>query len=108
MRRVDEDERSFGMRSFDDGLDRIDRPRAVGNVGNRDNGGILCEELVKSVEIELSPVIDGYIGDVCTVKLPRNDIGVVLHFGEDHFFPAKVRSDEVDPIGGSPREDDFI
>ena len=50
----------------------------------------------------------------CARQLPRHDVGVVLHFGDDNLIAfmqvgASERAGyQVDGLGGSSREDDFL
>jgi len=97
----------------------IDRAERIGNVRHRQQLHVAGEELVEPAEIKQTAVtVDreeselraGALGQ----ELPRHDVAVVLHLGEQDFVAAldelgaPRRGDEVDPLGGAAGEDDFV
>lgn len=113
---VDEDRRAGGVRAAHDVRHRIDGADDVRDVNECEEFRLACEEAIECVEIELSVVPHGYVGELGAAvggeQLPGNDVRVVLHLGQDdEVTGADVRSapgvrDEIDRrrrIGGEDR-----
>jgi hypothetical protein len=87
LRRVDDDERTDLAGPGDDALDRVLGAQDVADVDERDDLGALGDQRVEVVEVEPALVGDGEPAqrraDPLGQQLPRHDVGVVLHLGDD-------------------------
>ena len=98
--------------------DRVDRAQRVRHVGERDELGLEPQQDLEDVEAE-----DAVIGDrdelevavaLLDEELPRDEVGVVLHLGQDDgvaavdVAPAPRVGDEVDRLGRVAGEDDLV
>ena len=115
---VDQHQRPGRVGHVDHLADRVDRAQRVRHVGEGDELGLQPEEHLEDVEAE-----DPVVGDrdeleipvhFLDEELPRDEVGVVLHLGEDDLVaaadvlaPPRV-GHEVDRLGGVAREDDLV
>ena len=87
LRGVDDDDRAHLVGPPGHLGDRVDGAEHVGHPGERDDLGALGEQLVDVREVEVAVVGQpepaqrraGALGE----QLPRDDVGVVLHLGDD-------------------------
>ena len=96
---------------------RVDGAQHVGDVSHTHQPRVLVEELPVDLELEFAPLVDGdhLQLDFATAlqELPRHNIGMVLHDGENHLVAvvqklvAKRRGHQVDGFGRAPRKDNF-
>ena len=97
-------------------LDRVDRAQRVRDVGERDQLGLEAQQDLEHVLAQDAVVRDRDELEVRVLllgqDLPRDEVRVVLHLGEDDHVPAadvapapRVR-DEVDRLGGVAGPDD--
>lgn len=95
----------------------VDRAEDVGDVAHGDKARALVEERAVCLHVEDTTGIhrDDTQGDtlVAPEKLPRDDVGVVLHDGEYNLIAilkeiAVGGSHEVDGLGGATGEDDLL
>ena len=109
--------------------DRVHRAEHVGDVGEREHLGALGEQAVEVGEVEPAVGRDrhpaqGRAGAPAGL-LPRDEVGVVLHLGDEHLVAGAEREpvavpaaatvgavgegvgDEVDRLGGVAGEDDL-
>src|SRR5437867_7534848 len=95
--------------------DRIDGTERVGEVHYGNEPGPIGEQSIEGVLIELTRVADGYRLELCSYptahQLPRYDVRVVLHAGDQHLVAwlqhagAVALGHEVDGLGGPTGED---
>ena len=114
---VDEDGDAVGMGYADDFLDGVDGAKDIADVGEGDDFSSFVEEGLDTVEAYGTVVGDGEDAEADALplleQLPRDDVGVVLHLGEDDFVAltheglAEAGGYEVDALGGATGEDDF-
>ena len=115
---VDQDERAGRVGHLDHLGDRVDRAQRVRHVGEGDELGLEPEQHLEDVEAK-----DAVIGDrdelevavaLLDEELPRDEVGVVLHLGQDDgVAPVDVGAapgigDEVDRLGGVAGEDQLV
>ncbi len=118
LRPVDQHERPGGVRHLDHLADRVDRAERVRDVGERDELRLQAQEHLEDVEPEHAVVGDRDELEVAVLlldeELPRDEVGVVLHLGQDDrvaaadVAPAPRVRDEVDRLGRVAREDDLV
>ena len=95
----------------DDLAHRIDGAEDIGEGGDRHHFCSWREEPLVCLHIELSLIADRDHAELGALELPRDDIGVVLHRGDDHLVsrlhkcPTVGVRHGIDAIGGAPRED---
>ena len=84
---VDQDQRARGVGHLGHLADRVDRAERVRDVGERDELGLEPEQHLEDVEAELAVVGDRDELEVAVLlldeELPRDEVGVVLHLGQD-------------------------
>ena len=115
---VDEDERAGRVGHLDHLADRVDRAERVRYVGERDELRLEPQQHLEDVEAE-----DPVVGDrdelevavaLLDEELPRDEVGVVLHLGQDDGVaavdvgPAPRVGDEVDRLGRVAGEDELV
>ena len=115
---VDQHERTGRVGHLDHLADRVDRPERVRDVGERHELRLQAEQHLEDVEPE-----DAVVGDrdelevavaLLDEELPRDEVGVVLHLGQDDGVaaidvpPAPRIGDEVDRLGRVAGEDDLV
>ena len=98
--------------------DGVDGAQYVGDVHHGDEACVPVEELGVLVHADLATVGDGYHTQAdalaCFEQLPRHDIAVVLHGGDNHLVTlakeglAKRGGQQVDGLGGATGKDDLI
>ena len=95
----------------DDLAHRIDCAEDVGEGGDSHHLRPWGEELLVRLHIELSLIANRDHAELGALELPGDDIGVVLHRGDDHLVsrlhkcPTVGVRHGIDAIGGAPRED---
>ena len=115
---VDQHERPGRVGHLDHLADRVDRAERVADVGERDELRLQPEEHLEDVEAEDAVVGDRDELEVAVLlldeDLPRDEVRVVLHLGEDDLVAApdvlatpRV-GDEVDRLGRVAGEDDLV
>src|SRR5260370_24997391 len=111
LRRIDEYEDAAPAGAFAVFGDGIDRPERIGNVSPRQQLHVAGEELLEPAEIQQPALtVDREESELRASafgqELPRHDVAVVLHLGEQDFVAAldelvaPRRGDEVDPLSG--------
>ena len=115
---VDQHERARLVGELDHVADLVDRAERVRDVRERDQLGLEAQEDLEDVEAE-----DAVVGDrdeleiavaLLDEELPRDEVGVVLHLGQDDdvaaidVAPAPRVGDEVDRLGRVAGEDDLV
>ena len=116
LRAVDQDERAGRVRGVGHPADGIDRAEDVGHLRHADDLGPV-EHPRHRLEIEEAVVGDGPRHDLRTGRLrhqlPRDQVGVVLHLGDDDLVarlqvraPPRVR-DQVERLRRRAREHDL-
>ena len=100
-------------------LHRHDRAQRIRHVGERDHLGARRQQLFEFVEQEIAVVVDRRPLDhramALAQKMPRHDVGVMLHDREhdlvarrlDLVAPERI-GDEIDRLGGVAGENDFL
>jgi hypothetical protein len=118
LRGIDQGHSAVFLCRLTDLFDRIDAAQGVRNMGKRDYTHItLLTKLLELVPLNLSSIaLDREKPEdrpsLPRHYLPRNQVSVVLHFGEhDQITAAQVLicpacSDQVDSFGGTPRKND--
>ena len=106
------------VRQFDHSLERIDRAERIRDVRDGDQLRSRPEQFRKFVEQQLAVVVDrsdAKLGALFVAQnLPRHDVGVMLHCGDQHFVAglnvgaAKGLRDQIDAFGGAADENDFV
>ena len=115
---VDQHERAGRVGHLDHLRDRVDGPERIRHMGERDELRLEPEQHLEDVETE-----DAVVGDrdelevavaLLDEELPRDEVGVVLHLGQDDGVatidvpPAPRVADEVDRLGRVAGEDDLV
>ena len=118
LRPVDEHGYAAAVGRGDDVGHGIDGAQHVGHVGDGHEACAAVHQPAECVEVERAVVIDRCHAHLdaapCGEHLPRHDVAVVLHGGDDDFVAlahecfAKRLGDEVDALGGAAREDYLI
>ena len=114
---VDKDGHAVLVGNADDVADRIHGPQHVADVRHADDAGALVEELFVFLHAELPVVGDGNDAQADALtglqELPRDDVAVVLHLGEDdlvallHESLSEAGGHEVDALRGAAGEDNL-
>ena len=115
---VDQHERAGRVGHLGHLADRVDRAERVRDVGERDELRLEPEQHLEHVEAQDPVVGDRDELEVAVLlldeELPRDEVGVVLHLGQDDRVAAgdvaaapRVR-DEVDRLGRVAGEDDLV
>ncbi len=114
---VDERDRAGRVRLPHDLGNRDNRPERVRHVDHRDDARAIGEEAVELVEPQLPAVVNRHRPERRTRlrahELPRDDVGVVLHPGDEHLVTrlqeraAPGLRDQVDAVRTPAREDDL-
>jgi hypothetical protein len=122
LRGVHEHQRTHLVRTAGDLRDRVDGAEHVRDPGQRDHLGALVDQLVDVRQVELAVVGEaeppqrrtGALGE----ELPRHDVRVVLHLGDQHLValahaerpagPGERVGDQVDRLGGVLGEDHLV
>ena len=90
---VDQDERAGRVGHLDHLADRVDRPERVRDVGERDELRLEPEQDLEDVEAEEAVVGDRDELEVAVLlldeELPRDEVRVVLHLGQDDRVAAR-------------------
>ena len=98
-------------------LHRVDRSQHVAHMGECDKAGVLGEHILVSLKVQLTVIADGNGTDADALatsdELPRHDVAVVLHDGEDDLIAmlqhvAQRRRHQVDAFSSATCEDDFF
>ena len=95
----------------DDLTHRIDGAEDIGECGDSHHFRPWGEELLVRFHIELSLIADRDHAELGALELPGDDIGVVLHRGDDHLVSRLHKCSAVgvrygiDAVGGASRED---
>ena len=120
---VDHHQRAAGVRRPGDLRDRVDRPEGVADVHERHEPGPVGEQPVEVVEDEPSPIVERDVAEARAAllrqELPRHQVAVVLHLGDDHLGredlvsrpdvpPAPRVRHQVERFGHVPGENDLI
>ena len=115
---VQQDQGPHVVSGRDDCLHGIDRSQGVGDMNHRDYSGPVAQQSVKRLHVQLTVTVDGNNHQararLFADHLPGNDVGVVLHPGDQHFvtrsepYLAQACGNEIDRLGGSPGKDDFV
>ena len=105
------------VRHFDDPLDRVDRPQSVRDVDRGEQLGALGHEFFELFQNNVATIVDRRHHQLRALffakHLPRNDVRVVLHGGDEdfvafaHMLAAIGRGDQIDGLGRTAHEDDF-
>ena len=110
LRGIDEAGDSVCVCYVDDLAHRIDGAEDVGEGGDRHHFCSWGEELLVCLHIELSLIADRDHAELGALELPRDDIGVVLHRGDDHLVTRLHKGSTVgvchgiDAVGGASGE----
>ena len=117
LRPIDQDRDAPRVRHLDEALHRIDGAEGVRHLRHRHQLRPLVQQRSVLVDQELAGVVDrddAELGaDLLAQDLPRHDVGVVLHGGDDDLVPRREERPpvalrhQVDPLGGTPDEDDL-
>jgi hypothetical protein len=101
----------------DDVPHRVDRPERVGDVHHRHDARARREQVGQPIEQQLAPLVHRdhpQRGPALLAEhLPRDDVRVVLHGGDQHLvaaahaLPAVRAGDEVDALRRAAHEHDF-
>ena len=104
---VEHDERADGVGALGELGDRVERAEHVGDVGEREDLGALGEQAVEVGEVE-PPVgrdrhpAQGGAGAAAGL-LPRDEVGVVLHLGDEHLVARAEREPVAVPTAATVR-----
>ena len=121
LRGVDDHQRADLVGAARDLGDRVDGAEHVGDPGQRDDLGALGDQLVDVRQVEPAVVGEpeppqrraGALGE----QLPRHDVGVVLHLGDDDLVagptcavprPGQGVRGQVERLGGVLGEDHLV
>ena len=96
----------------------IDRTEHIADVGNTDNFGLFREQLLVFFHHQHTVIghrddTNGY-ASLCCLQLPRYDIAMMFHRGDDDFIAllheslGKRRSHEIDTLGGATCENNLF
>ena len=108
---IDEAGDTVSVSYVDDLAHRIDGAEDVGEGGDSHHFRPRGEELLVRLHIELSLIANRDHAELGALELPGDDIGVVLHRGDDHFVTRLHKCSAVgvrhgiDAVGGASRED---
>ena len=96
----------------------VDGAQHIAHLGDADKACAVGEELLVCVQQQVALVVDWDDLDADAFPLcqhlPRHDVGMVFHHGENHLVTLVEKSlsererDEIDGLCGSPGEDDFV
>ena len=117
LRAVDHHIGAYLAGPLGDQLDGVVGAEHIGDLGERDNAGAVCDDRGQRLELQLARIGDGDGLERSARELadhvPGDDVGVVLHLG-DHDLVARLEGesaeaagDEVEPLGATADEDDF-
>ena len=114
---VDEDGHAVGVGNAYDFLDGIDGAEHVADVGNADDFGPFIEQRLDGIGRNGALVGDGQDANLDALpllkQLPRNDVGVVFHLGDEHFITllheclTEAGGHEIDALRGAAGKDNF-
>ena len=118
LRSVDKDGHIMAVRDADDLLNRVDGAQRVGDVRHGYNLGALGYQGLQFPEHQLPFIVERQHfqrrAAVLAGQLPRHDVRVVLHFGNDDLV-ARVQvgapeggRHQIDGLGRAAREDDLL
>ena len=103
------------MGNVDNLFDGVDSAEGVGDMGAGDKTGAGGEKGLVGVEVEDTLVGEGdnfeTCADLLAGKLPRDDVGVVFHAGDDDFVAGFEKlatergGNKIDALGGATGED---
>ena len=106
------------MGEVDDALHWHDGAQHVGDMRDGDQLGAVTQKLFEGLHTEFA-----LISDRCDFQhqsffiahhLPRHDVGMVFHLGDDNFVAGVERTppmgcgNQIDRFGGVPGENDFL
>ena len=95
LARVEHDQRADLVGARGDRLERVDGAQDVGLVGERDDLGPLVEQLAEVGQVEAALVGDTEPAQrgagAAAELLPRHQVGVVLHLGDDDLVAGAER-----------------
>ena len=114
---VQKDGYALGVRQFNDAFGGHDSAKSVGDVGDGHQLGAGAQHRLELVHQQLAGLVDGdhsQYGPLFLAKdLPRNDVGVVFHVGDDNFIAgayvllAEGLGHQVDAFSGPPGVDNL-
>lgn len=117
LRRVHEYGDIVGVGGADYFFDVVDSAECVGDVCNANYLCALVDEAFKCAFHEFAILVEGEYVDFCAAttrhQLPRNDVGMMLHFGDDDFVArgdvrlSKRKCKGVDRLGAALGEHNF-
>ena len=108
---IDEAGDTVSVSYVDDLAHRIDGAEDVGEGGDSHHPRAWGEETLVRLHVELSLIADRDHTELGTLELPGDDIGVVLHRGDDHLVTRLHKGSAVgvrhgiDAVGGASGED---
>jgi hypothetical protein len=118
LRAVEQDGDVLTVRQLDDPFNRVDRAERVRNVRDGDHLDALVEHPRELFDQQLAVVVDLDHAQLRPLlfaeHLPRDDVRVVLHRGDDDLvafvdeFAAVTLRDEVDAFGRAARVNDLV
>ena len=119
LRGVDHDRRAVRVRRRGDLGDRVDGAEHVGDVDDRDDLGALVDQAGGEPALDVEPALLGHVEPAqrgagpLGEELPRDDVRVVLHDGDDDLVARAQRGAErvgaeVQRLGGVLGEDDLV
>ena len=116
LRPVDEDHGADGVRGLDEVAQRRQRPEGVRHPGDGEDLRALRQQRFQARQVQQALVGQRDVPQgrprVARAELPGDDVGMMLHLGEEDLVPlAQVSAtpcvgDEVDRFGGPAVEDD--
>ena len=96
----------------------IDGPESVRDMSHGHQAGAFAEQALVGLHVELTAIVDGdhlELGSgVGTYQLPRHDIRMMLHLGDEHLVsrleprPQEAPGHQVDAFRGTAHEDDLV
>ena len=106
------------MSKLNDFAQRVHRAQGIRHMGHGHDACARRQQLFECVELELAGVVDGRHAEVraffFTEHLPRDNVGVMLHGGDEHLVAfahvgaAVCLGDEIDGLGCAANKDDFV
>ena len=111
---VDEDGDAVGMSNTDDVAYGVDGAQGIGDLVDGNDARMAIEERRQRVEVEHTLVAERDRPQAGAGQLPGDDVGVVLHTGDDHLVVAtEIASGErgghqIDAFGGPTGEDNLM
>ena len=97
--------------------DIVHRSQHIAHMADRDHARLRPDSRAQTVHVERAIIVQANPSQHSTLpftqKMPRHDVGMVLHDGQHDFIPGlncfcQCGCDQVDPLGCTLREDDIV